>query len=161
MATLFGGGGSRCVRLRPRWRALTKIFSRHDIICLQETHGHEGDLTTLDDRFPEFCHFGSFCRNWAAGGVTISIKRSLVEGRNVTFEQVLQGRCVIVRVASDDLILNVVNVHVEPSLCFAGKSALLNNIVRRSRISLETFIYAGDWNFVELGDDRLELSDLT
>ena len=60
MATLFGGGQSRGTRLRPRWGALNKIFSRHQFIFLQETHGHEGDLTTLDDRYPDFIHFGTF-----------------------------------------------------------------------------------------------------
>ena len=52
LATLFGTGNSRGARLRPRWAVLNKLFYRHDIVCLQETHGHQGDLTTLDDRFP-------------------------------------------------------------------------------------------------------------
>ena len=160
MATLFGGGQSRGMRLRPRWGALNKIFSRHQFIFLQETHGHEGDLTTLDDRYPDFIHFGTFCENSAAGGATVSVKRSFLEGCDISSEVLHRGRCLLVRVSCREFVINAVNIHLEPSLSYADKATLLRDIIGRSRGLQETWIYGGDWNFTELGDDRLELGSL-
>ena len=84
-----------------------------------------------------------------------------MEGCEFYSEVVQQGRCMILRIVRGDIALNVVNVHIEPDLSFADKSALLLNIIGRSRDCGEAFIYAGDWNFTALDDDRLELGDLT
>eukprot|EP00959_Pyramimonas_sp_CCMP1952_P297668 6227046-Pyramimonas_sp.AAC.1 len=55
---------------------LVNLAGPNNLVCLQETHGHDGDLVSLETEFPALCSFGSFCSEPNAGGNVIMISRA-------------------------------------------------------------------------------------
>eukprot|EP00959_Pyramimonas_sp_CCMP1952_P317181 6638464-Pyramimonas_sp.AAC.1 len=75
--TFFGAvSGSESRQRRAQGKARW-LYQNSDVVFLQETHGSEADLSSLERDFHDFVHFCSLLPS-NAGGVVISIRKTLV-----------------------------------------------------------------------------------
>ena len=70
-ATLFGSVHGSHAWQRKKLANIAQLINKYDIVLCQETHGSEGDLSSLERDFTSHVHFGSFCPLSSSGGCTI------------------------------------------------------------------------------------------
>ena len=129
-AALFASSLGATRKPAMRWARVRSLAQLADIICLQEVHGHAGDLASLDGELPEFKHGGSFCASPASGGVTVSIRKSLTDRCGAIETSVLaDGRCLCVRLQGVDFAISVISAHVDPAMTTERKKAFLREIL--------------------------------
>ena len=107
------------------------LFDRNNIICLQEVHGKDEFLQTIQVLAPQFRLFGTFLlNNENAGGSAICIHRDLLPKEAlVTHVITCHGRDHLVNSQSERHSLVIVNVHFEPDLTLRqlrGKLSLIH-----------------------------------
>ena len=143
---------------------LTLLAKNNDIICLQETHGKDEFLQSIQVLHTQFRLFGTFMlNNVNAGGSAIFIHKSLLsDGAIVNHMTACQGRDHIVTIRSGESVLVVVNVHFEPDL------VLRNLCERLRRVSLHWQRYPealcviiGDFNICEPEEGRFNVRNQT
>ena len=95
-----------------------KLLDNNNIICLQEVHGKDEFLQSIQVLFPRFRLFGTLLPdNENAGGSAICIHRDLLpEEAIVTHLITCHGRDHLVNIRSERHSLVIVNVHFEPEL---------------------------------------------
>ena len=126
------------------------------VVCLQETHGHFGDLGILRTTFPQALCFGTYCSNSAAGGVSILLGRRIARHLKATRAlEIVDGRVLLVSgELQDGSKFTVVTVHIVPEWTIAKKLETLQS-VREECDKVGGFcILAGDFNFLASGDLR-------
>ena len=90
-----------------------KLFDSNNIICLQEEHGKDEFLQTIQVLAPLFRFFGTFILERKRGGSTICIHRDiLLEEAIVTHLVTGHGRDHLVNIQSGRHKLVVVNVQL-------------------------------------------------
>ena len=86
--------------------ALQKLATKHDIICLQEVHGTEGDHASLVNNFQAFLPFFSPGAEPGIGGVAILVRRSLVGYFSMIRENIIEpGRALAVHLEGEQGVL--------------------------------------------------------
>ena len=164
--TTWNAAAVFCSRFAVRSATAAKLSRIHqllrgaDILCTQEAHGHDGDLSTLDREAPSHRHLGSFAPSAAAGGVLISIRNSLAERAN-SFEPVVlaPGWCLALRCIGPSLADQYINLHLEPALSFAAKISLLEDVATTAAAFAGTTYLMGDFNFVPSDEARFQLQE--
>ena len=100
-ACLFGGlpqNGEARGRVRGKMDRVVSMSNKYDVLFLQETHGTENDIATLQGVLPNHLISGSFCENPGAGGVVVVVSPNLIKDYGGTWSQrvVVSGRAIIV-----------------------------------------------------------------
>ena len=117
------------------------------------------DLTTLATTFPKHKHFGTFCSNPAAGGVTVSIGGKLVAA-TVRFEvkTIYVGRILAVtchRTSGRPVV--VICLHLVPEWTDKLKREVLQKVRRAARPPSEAMVVlGGDFNHLVPGEMRMD-----
>ena len=102
-AALFTATSTRRHIARSKFLKFSQIAHCTDVICIQEAHGHPGGIATLNREYPEFQHFGRFHANPAAGGVIISIRKSITDlYKYHNIDNIYNGRCMAITLSDDD-----------------------------------------------------------
>ena len=57
---------------------LQRLCEGHSVVVVQEAHGVEADLTTLDKDIPSHAAFGTFTSRVGAGGCLVLVARKLL-----------------------------------------------------------------------------------
>ena len=127
-------------RYRSKTDKVVSLAMSHDVACLQEVHGCEGDLSSLGCYIPNHLLCGSFCSSRAAGGVLTFIHPRLRQryGDCWSMRTVHQGRATVV-----DLVdyreaggvlggrhdhLNFCCLHVVPAWSVSEKRGFLGSL---------------------------------
>jgi len=157
-AAVFSSVRSSQSNVRKRWSGLGALFTKCDVLCLQEVHGIDEDTNTLDKTFGGFLHFASYCENAASGGVVTSVSRRFAaKFEEVDLQVVLEGRVTILwcrRGGSRPIA--VANVHLVPNLSTRRKKAVMRELA--GTLTRQTVSWmAGDWNFPAAGELRTNL----
>ena len=159
-AGLFGSVHAQPFQSIAKFRRVQGLIRRASVVGVQESHGGPGDLSTLDRECPSHMHWGSFGSKPAIGGVLVSISMEFAENFNSFQEIVLSvGRCLVIRCVGPGAALQIINLHLEPSLSFDDKSALLNTIATTTATFLGISIFMGDFNFIHSDETRCNLAD--
>ena len=87
------------------------LAHKYDIVLLQELHGHEGDLATLQKELPTHHVFASFGCRADVGGVLIVVRDSfMMHFRAAKATVHVQGRCMSVQFIGEGFKLLVTNI---------------------------------------------------
>jgi exonuclease III len=155
-----------CSRFARRETAIAKmhrfqqLLHGADVVCIQEAHGHPGDIGTLDREAHSHMHFGSFSASPAAGGVLISVSNSFAEGVDTFEELVLSpGWCLALRCSGRDLAIQYINIHLEPAASYTYKVKLFRDIAAAAHSFPGTTFLMGDFNFVPSDEARFQLEE--
>ena len=177
--TIFGSTQATPVqakRVRATYRYLEKLLSISDITLLQETHGGDGDLHSLRQRFPDFLAFGCFCVVQRAAGLVFMVRKCFAEhygseagvGVGVGCETIVGGRIAKLSFPATSGLqrLEIINVHLDPGLPghdprqIHTKRNMINSMFAAvAHRSTAHTIIAGDWNSIESDDPRLHPPD--
>ena len=133
---------------RAKLRVVHALLAKVDVLFLQETHGSHTDF---HDAFPEHFVMYSLHPVNARGGVVTIIKSAWVNGRDLSFEEIVPGRCCVTKVCCsnpDEPCLALFNLHLEgESHDAAARKQLLDQVSER--------VGARDLNLI-LGDFNCE-----
>jgi exonuclease III len=159
-SALFGSRFAARAAVRSKMTRFMTLLRSSDVVCIQEAHGHPGDLNTLVREAPSHTHFGSFAPSQAAGGVLISLRNEFVDKIN-TFEEVVlsPGWCLALRCSGPQVAVQIICVHIEPALTFADKTKLLTDILACARDFEGNTFLLGDWNFVHSDEARFNIAE--
>jgi hypothetical protein len=125
-----------------------------------KTHGHPGDIGTLDREAPSHTHFGSFTSSPAAGGVIISISNEFASGINTFIENVIApGWCLALRCSGPGLAVQIINLHLEPAATHEVKVKLFRDIAAAAGSFDGTTFLMGDFNFVPSDETRFQMDE--
>ena len=134
---------------------LMKMARSYDIICLQECHGHKGDLERLASEILSHWLKGSFYRRPGVGGTIIGVRRSKLH-QPPEHKELDLGRFHYVDLHIAGGRLRIVNVHIDPAKTHEGKTQIMQKLASLSKPSLGYgCMVMGDYNFQALGGGQI------
>ena len=156
-AALFTATATSRSLARARLAMLKSLCMNNDIVMIQEAHGNQCHLQLLENELPEFLLMGTFCRNPAAGGAILAIRKALVNTVAPPQMFILDpGRCCAALLEHDGHKMLCANIHLMPSYTQEEKCALLRDVrALVSDIGALT-VLAGDFNFVMVEEARYD-----
>jgi endonuclease/exonuclease/phosphatase family metal-dependent hydrolase len=159
-AAIFCSRFAALSTVRAKMSRYRNLLRHADVVCIQEAHGHPGDLVTLAREAPSHVHFGTFTPSQAAGGILISLSTVLVEGINQFEEIVLApGWCLALRCTGPQLAIQFINIHIEPALPHSGKVKLFADIAKAASTFNGVTYLLGDFNFVPSDEARFKVAE--
>ena len=152
--TTFSGLRNRNFNITSKYASLRRLLQKHDITCLQETHG-QADLTdAIRHNFPDHTFITNFGPDEVTGGTAIAIRSTFLHYfTHYTHHIMAEGRIHVVTLHHPVYALTVANIHLAPSWLLHETKAHL----RRLRTYLDTLTYhhkiiTGDFNFSVTGE---------
>ena len=142
-----------------QWR---KLVEWHDLVAIQETHGNDMDILTMDREAPTHLHYISTIDERYAGGVLTSVKKDFIRDNfeSIFSYTVVEGRILRVRADGASGNLDIFNVHLDPNLSIPELREVLRNINDcMDRNPLTITMIVGDVNCPMASDPKLYIKD--
>ena len=132
-----------------------KLLERHDVVFLQEVRGDAADSDLYARELVDHVVYTSHLIEGRHGGVMAIIKKSfLARFDDIIVQELLSGRVMRIMMIADDITLNFINLHLDPSTDIATKKDTLTTIFNHTDPSSMTSFLVGDYNVPDEAEGR-------
>ena len=127
-------------RARCKHAVVLKLAMSYDILCLQECHGHDGDLQRLASELPQHELHGSLHRRPGVGGVLIAVRRSKLQ--HAMHHEIEKGRLHYLDAVVGSSWLRIINLHLDPAKSNRDKQQAVQQVSVISRPALAMVLFS-------------------